>query len=558
MRRFISLAVLLCISASALAQNGVPGPYSYPSRDLNAPQREGLERAVIVRVFDPMHVRSGSSRPNGVEANRIRQSVQNLARRNSHSGSAPFNYDIEFFSRSGPEGQLYFVDVILPTHYATASVDQILAVISAFNSDPTLPQDIDYYDHVVLFLPPGGGISRLAQYVLFTVAALPASSKGIAALDQTGAAVFHEMGHGYACGHANTFNMWPTTGPGSYETLQYGDIFDYMGGMTQSEWRFDSNCFATGVIADDFAAADDIRANPVRQMQHGWLGTDSVLNVTSAQSTGKKTLNGITATTGLRAIVVNRQVANGNPESLMIYWRDNESLVNGGASIAIVNRQNIQAGTRLVEFVQGPTVACTPPNAPAWATYFPAISGSLTPGSTWTDNVSGVSVLCHRIVYSGSTPVGLEVEIQPSATPPSFGDFPILNVISSKIDTREVITSGTIDIQVEAAVPSTALGWGNIDRVEVELVGGSEGSVQRLGLTSGGLNGEAFMKFTTSLAEPGTLLPGQTWNIDVSKLTDPILVGQKVKRFVRLRAFAYTNQVPQRQIPVGLTFLMNN
>ncbi|MEM7201188.1 MAG: hypothetical protein AAF628_13020 [Planctomycetota bacterium] len=506
MRLVPLLAVLLCWSGTALAQCPPHTP-AFPLGNANLAPRQVAESALIIRV---QYESVTTTWPDQAEANQLITYVDQLAKNNAYS---PAGYEIDFIQN----GSLPYFNVYPPAPLPMAGAAHLLTILRAFDQQyPAVP--IDQCDHVIIFRPQDpmspAGPSNAAGYITYPQNFEPDPSSADP-MREAAAGVFHEIGHKYGLGHAN-LHREPAA-----RRLNYGDIYDFMGGMGPRQWRFDESLWPLSPPAPVFADPLVIHANPMVKRLHWWIDANSIVRDTD-QGTEQHAISGISQSSGVLAVEIPREELPNVAYSLMVYWRDNEPQMSGGASVAIVSPNNIRATTRLVELNRGPVIA--------GGARFPGWEPTLLPGASWTDPVSGVQITC-----DGFDPISGNLLV--TVTRPVNFDFarlPYLDIIAPALDGLQVQRNGdTVCVSVNAGVRDDLLPevpFADITNVDAELRV-SEGATARVLRVGSATGPEARFTFTN---------PTDVWSIDISSLVDPMMPTTPVQEVAAVRVTAFS------------------
>ncbi|MEM7202240.1 MAG: hypothetical protein AAF628_18365 [Planctomycetota bacterium] len=499
-------AGLLGLSGGVASQCHVHTP-AYPANLANRAPRLTPETALLIRA---QYASANTTWPDQAEATQLIGYVDQLAKNNAYN--AP-GYGINFLTN----GTVPYFDVALALPGPVAGPAHLLRILREFDAQyPTVP--IDQCDHVVVFRPQDQqrpvSPSNAAGYITYPQNFEPRAPSADP-MREAAAGVFHEMGHKYSLGHAN-LQREP-----SRRRINYGDVYDYMGGMSPFQWRFDESLWPIAPPAPVFADPLDIHANPIVKWMHSWLGSASITRDTT-QGTTQYDIAGLSQPTGLRAVEIPRQDLPNVPYSLLVYWRDNEPQMADGACVAIVSRENIRATTRLVELNPGPTIP-----GPA---SFPGFAPTLLPAASWTDPVSGVTITCN-----GLSPAGDAMSV--TVNRPSNFDFmglAYLDIVAPALDNLHVQTnSDTFCVSVHAAAIDVKpeVPFAGIDRVEAQLRVG-EGAAARVLRVGSATGPEARYTFYDA---------AEFWTVNVANLVDPIMASSPVQAAAAVRVTAYTH-----------------
>ncbi|MEM7202830.1 MAG: hypothetical protein AAF628_21405 [Planctomycetota bacterium] len=498
----LALAVIPAI-APAQCPPHIP---AFPSSSDNWAPRLAPEAALIIRA---QFATAPTTWPNQAEADLLITHIDTLAKNNAYN--AP-GYHIAFLRN----GTLPYFDVVPTIPAPVRSPATLLDIIEQFKVQyPIVP--IEAFDHVIVFRPPDpgnpGAPSNAAGYITYQTSFQPGPSYGDP-MEEAAAGVFHEMGHKYGLGHANLL-MVP-----SQRGTQYGDVHDYMGGVAPRQWRFDEFLWplSGGPV---FAAPTQIHTNPIVKLLHFWTGLAAFEEITAAGSQQYE-ISGISQPNGTLALEIPREEGPATPWSLLVYWRDNEPQVAGGASVAVVSRYNIRATTRLIERVPGPAISGRPGTFPAWRP-------TLLPFESWTDPVSGVTITC-----DGFHPItnNLLVTVD-RPSPLEFENLGYVQVVAPALDSLKVQrATDSFCVAVNAAIYDGPwhLPWEYIAQAEGEIRVG-EGANRRV-LRVGSVNGpEARFDFND---------PDEVWHVDVGSLVDPFLPSGPIQATATLGVTVYT------------------
>lgn len=493
-----------------------PAP-TYPERNINRPLRLAEETVIVVTVsyvdrsIDPLGQR---------EFEKIAAALSQLAKANAY---VPAGQMQGFNTKLLANGTAYSFAIDMAQYNMMTPVvfdaPDMIDVIKEFNRVNFPP--IEAYDHAVLLVPSGMGMSGLVQnasnigrYGIFNEAFRPAVQVPQHPNAEFAPGFFHELGHGYNLAHASTERLWAEGGQESH--VEYGDVFDYMGGVGLPDFRFNATCTAGGSPVP-FGMVTEIHLNPIHKWHHGWLPDTAIVKVPPGV-TMTYSLDGITSPAGIRALQIEREVdaSSGSPISVLVYWRDNEPRSRDGASVALVSREQVAEKTMLLEFGVGAMMGCQRGPAPY---VYPAWDAILREDASWTDSVSGAVVTCEGFDSEGR----LKVKVDNSAQAgPRFLNFPILDIISPILESGRVITSSdTIVIGVAATNPDKdpgRIGWQDIMEVEASLhVGermGGQKEAPRLLLPDPTVKGE--YETATFFFRTGT----EVWAIPAIELRD--------------------------------------
>ncbi|MEM7201494.1 MAG: hypothetical protein AAF628_14590 [Planctomycetota bacterium] len=518
-------SLLLLLSPSAATAQCVPHIPAFPLTSENWAPRLTPESALIIRMqYGGLPPQIW---PSATEGDDLIAHVNALAQNNSYQ--AP-GYSIDFTRN----GTLPYFDVVASSPLPERSSRHLMEIIRQFKSQYG-GVGLEGHDHIIIFRPPSaaspGGPSNAAGFITYQTSFRPAAGT-LEPMKEVAAGVFHEMGHKYGLGHANLLQQTPN------RTIAYGDIYDYMGGMSPFQWRFDEGLWPIFAPPPLFASPTEIHANPILKYLHFWMPAADIA-VATPQTTQQYELNGISQQSGLRAVEIPRQELPNVPWSLFVYWRDNEQQVADGASIAIGSRYNIRATTRLVELQPGPTINGRPGT-------FPGARPTLRPGEQWTDPVSGATIACDGF---HPTTGQLQVTVTTGALP-AFAKLGYLDIVAPRVESGSsyLTRADRFCVGVNASTLENNPGllpWHHIDRCVAELrVGeGGAGRVLRIGSTTGP---QARFVFNN---------PDDVWDVDCDTLVDPFRPpgGAEIQDVVGLRVTLFTRD---QKRTVGVKFFL--
>lgn len=513
----------------------------YPRRDVNRPQRTRPETVILIKAH---YETAAVEWPPTNAAASLFTAASQLARANGAKGYVS-EFDMLFIPASGTEP---FFEVTLSGSPPSAflhkhMLDLIIAIESKYRIALTT------FDHAVVILPAAATPNLRQALNIGRYAVLTADfGSNLPSPEDFAPGMMHELGHGYGLAHANLYREWQ-----GGALVGYGDIFDWMGEVSYTGWRYSLACRPPGMEMR-LAASTDVHLNPIHKWQFGWLDDTSILRVQPGQVLSNVRIDSIaTADPSDRVVALqierNLDTSTRIPISLLAYYRGNEPQVRDGVSLAFVSREQIAENSKLIERSPGPITGpgCLRP-AGTDPIPFPGWNVTLGVGEDWTDQGgSGVRIKCEFVDPERNYVL---VSVDNSAQPVRpFQNIPILDVICPLIESGKVLgNNDVITVQVDASNPDgnpERVAWKDIDYVEARLQVGEEPNPNILQFGPSGP--QAIKRFLTGK---------EIWQFATRDLFDPAPMGQgEIRKLVLLKVTAKT--VFGTEIIGGRRFLLD-